>query len=575
VEREPEPPKPERLKLYVRLKQAVARHVRAVAHDLDVAGVAEQAAACHDLMAKLAEDRFTLAVVGQFKRGKSSLMNALIGADVLPTGVLPLTSAITVLRFGPKVRLIVDRQGWTLKAEAPLSDLSGLVTERGNPGNEKRIKAVYVEHPSTFLRRGLEFVDTPGIGSAIEANTATTYSFVPNCDAVLFVTATDGPLAVAEREFLDRIRQHVRKVFFVVNKMDLLEGQARDEVLQFVGDELARFLNVQAVRVFPVSSRQALTAQPALDDVSLAESGLPALEAALAEFLANQRVATLLITILERAENLLAFLPVASAEKRRAASRTLRERILESEDETIAVSVPILPPPGRPVAAEGTRSLELPSGVIGLEPSRTCPICRNLDRAVFDFLARWQYLLSTDEAAQTAFAEEGGFCPPHTWQLAALSSPQGLSAGYLLLLERVSGRFRELARSGRFERLPEISGQAATCRVCRVLADGEIGQVRELARELVAPAGRAAYSRSGGTCARHLSLLLAAVPDDGTRRVLLEEASRRLDDLVEDMQSFVIKQEGRRRDLQNRDEADAYLRALVQLVGQKGLSSPG
>jgi len=263
------------LKSYVKLKQAVARHVRGTQHQLRQLGAEQQAASCDGLMSKLAEDRFTLAVVGQFKRGKSSLMNAVIGRELLPTGVLPLTSAITVLRFGPQQRLIIARQDWSFDEEAPIAALSDYVTEAGNPGNQKRIKAVYVEFPSSFLRRGLEFADTPGVGSAIEANTITTYEFIPKCDAVLFVTGADGPLAAAEKDFLIRIRQHVRKIFFVVNKMDLVSGPDNEEVLHFVSDTLSREIGGGVIRLFPLSSRLAMEAKGAQDAEALARSGLP------------------------------------------------------------------------------------------------------------------------------------------------------------------------------------------------------------------------------------------------------------------------------------------------------------
>jgi hypothetical protein len=87
-------------------------------------------------------------------------MNAIVGRSFLPTSILPLTSAITILRFGPAERLVISRENRSFDDEAPVSALPDYVTETGNPGNQKRIKAVYVEFPSPFLRRGLEFVDT-------------------------------------------------------------------------------------------------------------------------------------------------------------------------------------------------------------------------------------------------------------------------------------------------------------------------------------------------------------------------------------------------------------------------------
>ncbi|MGH7997042.1 MAG: dynamin family protein, partial [Opitutaceae bacterium] len=165
-----------RLQSYERLKLALGAQVRLLRESLKGRGDAQRAERCDALMTKLAEDRFTLAVLGQFKRGKSSLMNAVIGREILPVGLLPLTSAITVLRFGPSERLLVRHAHWAFLEEAPLEELPNFVTEKGNPGNRRQVQAAYLELPLPFLRHGLEFVDTPGIGSAISANTATTHA---------------------------------------------------------------------------------------------------------------------------------------------------------------------------------------------------------------------------------------------------------------------------------------------------------------------------------------------------------------------------------------------------------------
>src|SRR5207247_8231493 len=176
---------PEKLGAYAKAKLAVATQLRGLLEILKKRGSESRFHRCEELMVKLAEDRFTLAVVGQFKRGKSSLMNAIIGRELLPTGVLPLTSAITVLKFGPVERVVVLRGSLQFPEVVPVSALASYVTENGNPGNRKKVKTATVEVPLPFLRRGLEFVDTPGVGSAIEANTATAYAFLPDCDAVL------------------------------------------------------------------------------------------------------------------------------------------------------------------------------------------------------------------------------------------------------------------------------------------------------------------------------------------------------------------------------------------------------
>jgi predicted GTPase len=297
----------DRLRSYTHAKLALATPLRQLSGILRLRGSEYRSNHCAELMAKLAEDRFTLAVLGQFKRGKSSLMNAIIGRELLPVGVLPLTSAITVLRFGPRERLLVRRADVDspFPEEVPLERLAEFVTEKGNPGNSKRVKTACLEVPVSFLRRGLEFVDTPGVGSAIEANTATTLRFLPECDAVLFVTSVDTPFTRVELEFLQRIREYVRKTFFVVNKSDLLSGHERQEVLEFIAETIGTQMNSASVRVFPVSSRAGLAAKLAGDASAYAQSGVKDLEETLAGFLSGEKASVFLVAVADKALRLL------------------------------------------------------------------------------------------------------------------------------------------------------------------------------------------------------------------------------------------------------------------------------
>jgi GTP-binding protein EngB required for normal cell division len=299
------------LRSYHAAKLALAAQLRLLREALKMRGDERGQRRCEDLLLKLAEDRFTLAVLGQFKRGKSSLLTALVGRELLPVGVLPLTSAITVVRFGARERLLVERwsgsneRDRTYTTEEPIGRLADFVTERGNPGNCLRVKAATLETPTPFLRRGVEFVDTPGVGSAIEANTATTRGFLPSCDAALFVTSAEAPLSETELMFLGEIRQHVRKLFFVVNKTDLLAPAEQAAVVGFTARILREQTGAKEVRVFPLSSRLGLQGARQSDAGLLRQSGLPALQAALAEFLAGERTQTFLRAVIDKTLRLL------------------------------------------------------------------------------------------------------------------------------------------------------------------------------------------------------------------------------------------------------------------------------
>ncbi|HUY60592.1 MAG TPA: dynamin family protein, partial [Candidatus Dormibacteraeota bacterium] len=114
--------------------------------------------------AKLRAAVVHVAVVGDFKRGKSSLVNALVGQAVLPTGVIPVTAVPTLLRWGEALAVTVRFLDGREEAALPLQALASLVTEAGNPGNRRQVREVVVVCPAGLLRAGLVLVDLPGTG---------------------------------------------------------------------------------------------------------------------------------------------------------------------------------------------------------------------------------------------------------------------------------------------------------------------------------------------------------------------------------------------------------------------------
>ena len=266
----------------------------------------DNAARAQELLARLAEDRFQLAVVGRFNGGKSSLMNAVMGQSLLPTGIRPLTSVITSVCYGSRPGIEVRFRNGALPAHGPVADLARYATEDGNPANEKGVQSVIVQAPIEKLRRGFYFVDTPGIGSDIAANSATTERFLPDADAVIFVTSFDSPMQAEETEFLDRVRAYAGKIFYVVNKSDLVEAEPRARILNDIHGRIrANTRESDSVRVFAVSARDALAAKLRGSAGDLTASGLPELESALSVFLTNGKSREFLARILERSRKLL------------------------------------------------------------------------------------------------------------------------------------------------------------------------------------------------------------------------------------------------------------------------------
>lgn len=257
-----------------------------------------------ELAARLREERFHLAVLGQFKRGKSSLINALLGGEFLPASSVPMTALPTVIsRGGARRAKITFTDGRT--DEGMFADnlaleayLSRFVAEQANPGNRLGVSRVDVEYPASLLAGGITLIDTPGVGSTFQHNTDTTLQFLSQCDAALFVVSADPPITAAELTFLQAVQRHVRRFFFVLNKVDYLSSSERKVVAEFLQQVLHEKAGVAApVPVYLVSARQALSAKKAGNQNLLAESGLRLLEEALIMFFRQEKQAVLTAAI--------------------------------------------------------------------------------------------------------------------------------------------------------------------------------------------------------------------------------------------------------------------------------------
>jgi GTPase SAR1 family protein len=265
-----------------------------------------------DLGHRLSEGRFHLAVLGQFKRGKSTLLNALVGESILPVGVVPLTAAPTFLQFGtaPRVRIKhldgrpADEFIGT-STEERNAYLAGFVTEKGNPQNRVGVAEVQVDLPAPILSGGVVLIDTPGIGSTYRHNTTATLNFLHQCDAALFMVSADPPITEVEIEFLRQVKETVPRLFFVLNKIDYLDAGELEEALSFHKRVLAEQTGWNsAYPVFCVSARKGLEAKRAENCDRWTDSGMARLESFLVDFLAGEKFTALTDVVLRRAIDL-------------------------------------------------------------------------------------------------------------------------------------------------------------------------------------------------------------------------------------------------------------------------------
>lgn len=174
------------------------------------------------------EKLFLIVVIGEFNAGKSTLINALLGAEVLEEGVTPTTTRVQALTYGPTV---------ARSAVGPEIDS--------------------ITAPVDLLR-DMEIVDTPGTNALDRRHEAITEAYVPRSDLVLFVTSTDRPFAESESAFMRTVREWDKKIVLVANKVDFLESEAEIEKVRAFLRDSARSLFGSEPQLFLVSAREAL-----------------------------------------------------------------------------------------------------------------------------------------------------------------------------------------------------------------------------------------------------------------------------------------------------------------------------
>jgi len=223
-----------------------------LAEELGSSRIAEEA---RDLANRIAEGRFYVACVGQFKRGKSTLINALIGDAVLPVGFTPVTAVPTVIRFGDqrKARIQAANGSWQ---DVSVCDLNQYVSEENNPENSKGIRGVEVFMPSPLLAGGMCFVDTPGLGSVFTGNTAATHAFIPHIDAAMVVIGADPPLAGEELDLVEAVAQHVQDIVLVLNKADRTTPEEKIAAMDFTDRQVRKKLQRGLGLILEVSATE-------------------------------------------------------------------------------------------------------------------------------------------------------------------------------------------------------------------------------------------------------------------------------------------------------------------------------
>jgi len=566
-----------KLEEYKKVKLALVNQLRTLSNVFNALKLQKAENDCKNLMLKITEDQFILAILGQFKRGKSSLMNALVETEILPVGVLPLTSVITKLKYGSEEKITISREGSILDESIDKNLLLDFITEEGNPSNEKKIQAVCLELPAQILRSGVIFVDTPGVGSVIKNNTKTTYQFLPKCDAVIFMTSVECPVSNIELDFLLDIKQHVSKFFFVVNKIDLVTANEKKIIVEFIKKTLRDVLADKEVEVFPISVNRKV--------------GIVELETAIAAFLQEERQLVFMENIFQKTRNLINFAFKETyigdnknikdlnmldnlyndPEKVNIILRNVQRRIndivetkeakkVECKDESKAEIM---------FLDQLTQQNLYPQEYQKIHSDGGCLICEHTVKVVWDIFTKWQYEIASTELARREYAEKIGLCAEHTWQFLSVCSPYGVSVGYLEVGRKLIEDLRKIAKSGVDNRNMRVLHGTDNCYICKIINEIEEEHSKILA-QYINEAQDDQYKRlAQELCLKHLWMLLEFINTDEKKSALQEAAADFFEEVTDDMETYAMKHEVLRRNLQNENEKNGYLKFITHMVGEK------
>ncbi|GLI82617.1 hypothetical protein ANABIO32_03040 [Rossellomorea marisflavi] len=273
-----------------------------------------------EMKRSLLDEKFQVVVVGEFSRGKSTFINALLGDKILPSSPKPTTTILNRVVYGDEPDITLHFHKESKRKKLTSEAFARLVAPRDPLMEDKESVREYEEqvdyiqtishaeiaHPLPFTKNGVEIIDTPGTNDLDPAREAITNTIIPESDAAILILSAQKILSESELGFLrDRLLANdIQKIFVVVNFKDQLQSEEEEQkVMEFASQHLKHILHDP--KIFMVAAKQALYARlkenkgeiitrrgRPVPVWELEKTGFLELEQSLAHFLQNERGAT-------------------------------------------------------------------------------------------------------------------------------------------------------------------------------------------------------------------------------------------------------------------------------------------
>lgn len=256
-------------------------------------------AALQELQQDMENDFFTVVVLGEFKRGKSTFINALLQKELLPTDVLPETATINALMYNdtPTVQVVMN-DGREEKGEATQEYLQKF-SARQEENLANNVKYIKIGYPSDILKNKLVIVDTPGVDDINESRSEVTYRFIPKANAVIFLLDAKSPLKKTEKDFIDSklLPLGLDTILFAANKYDAVDEEEEEDYLEDLRIRLGTAFKIgekdaqlKKIQLYPLSAKWALQGVLQNKPKLTAASGINELTEALRDMVFNGKV---------------------------------------------------------------------------------------------------------------------------------------------------------------------------------------------------------------------------------------------------------------------------------------------
>ena len=249
-----------------------------------------------EFVASMKNDFYTILVLGEFKRGKSTFINALLGQSLLPMNVLPETATINAIMYNDEPKLnVVFNDGREVTGEVTYEYLNQFSARQEN-SQVNEIKYIKIGYPLELLHNRIVLVDTPGVSDINEQRCEVTYQFIPKANAVIFLLDANSPLKKTERDFIEEkiLSNGIKNILFILNKYDDVDEDEEEDLLDDVKERLLSAFNtkvqkykIEDIKLYPLSARQALQGIEQENDMLHEASGLETVKKALENMIFN------------------------------------------------------------------------------------------------------------------------------------------------------------------------------------------------------------------------------------------------------------------------------------------------